>query len=95
MKNTHLDFKPKYSIVCLIYKSNEWLDFAYQQVIKHTDLNEVEFFFVANDANDGVKKHLKENYIPHYCYETQAEQKTEWYINNVYRAYNYGAKKAK
>jgi hypothetical protein len=85
MQNKILNFKPKYSIICLIYKSNEWLDFVYNQVIKHTDFKETEFFFIANNATDEVKDYLKNNYISHYIYDSNEEQKSEWYINNVYR----------
>lgn len=95
MKNKIINFKPKYSVICLIYKSNEWLDFVYNQVIKHTDFQETEFFFIANNATNEVKDYLKNNYIPHYIYDSNEEQKSEWYINNVYRWYNYWAKMAK
>lgn len=95
MKNKILKAKPKYSIICLIYKSNEWLDFVYNQVIKYTDFDDTEFFFIANNATDEVKQYLKENYIPHYIYDSTEEQKEEWYINNVYRWYNYWAQMAK
>jgi len=95
MQNKILNFKPKYSIVCLIYKSNEWLDFVYNQVIKYTDFEDTEFFFIANNATDEVKEYLKNNYIPHYVYDSNEEQKSEWYINNVYRWYNYWAEMAK
>jgi len=95
MQSKTLNFKPKYSIICLIYKSNEWLDFVYNQVIKYTNFTNTEFFFIANDASDDVKNYLKNNYIPHHIFETNKEQKTEWYINNVYRWYNYWVQKAK
>ena len=75
MQNKILDFKPKYSIICLIYKSIEWLDFVYNQVLKHTNLDEVEFFFVANDATDEVLNYLKNNYIPHYKFVTNEQQR--------------------
>lgn len=88
-------FRPKYSIVCLIYKSTQWLQFVYEQVLKYTNLGDTEFFFVANDATDDVRKYLKDNYIPHYIYENSDEHKKEWYINNVYRAWNFAAKKAR
>lgn len=91
MKNN----KPKYSIICLIYKSNEWLDFVYEQVIKYTNFDDTEFFFIANNASDEVKQHLKDNYIPHYNYKSTKQQESEWYINNVYRWYNFWAEKAK
>lgn len=88
-------FKPRVSIVCMIYKSVEWLEFVYQQVLKYTDLKDKEFFFIANDASEDVLKYLEENYIPHYVWNNSEEQKKEWYINNVYRAWNFGAEKAK
>jgi len=88
-------FRPKYSIVCLIYKSVEWLQFVYEQVLRYTDLHDAEFFFVTNDANEAVLKYLHENYIPYYEFSNTPEHKKEWYINNVYRAYNYAAKVSK
>lgn len=87
--------RPTISIVCLIYQSTAWLEFVYNQVLKYTDLSDKEFFFIANDATPEVKKYLHDNYIPHYIFDNTEEHKKEWYINNVYRAYNYGAKMAK
>lgn len=49
----------KVSIACLIYKSTRWLDFVYDQVKKHTNLEDNEFYFVANDACEEVLTHLK------------------------------------
>lgn len=88
-------FRPKYSIACLIYKSTGWLQFVYKQVMKYTDMKDTEFFFVANDADESVLKYLRNNYIPHYEFKNTPEHKKEWYINNVYRAYNYAAKVAR
>jgi len=88
-------FRPKFSLICLVYKSVEWLDFVYEQVFKYTDMTDKELFFVANDANTSVLSHLKDHYIPHYVYQNTPEQQTEWFINNVYRAYNYGTSKAR
>lgn len=87
--------RPSISIVCLIYQSTAWLQFVYDQVLKHTDLSDKEFFFVANDATPEVKSYLRDNYIPHYIFDNTEEHRKEWYINNVYRAYNHGAEKAK
>lgn len=86
---------PKVSIACLIYKSTRWLDFVYEQVKKYTNLEENEFYFVANDACDAVLTHLKNNNIPHYIHNNTEEQKKEWYINNVYRAWNTAGRMAK
>ncbi|SHI79198.1 glycosyltransferase [Desulfosporosinus lacus] len=87
-------FRPRFSIVCLVYKSVEWLKFAYEQVYKYTDMTDKEFFFVANDANPTVLSYLSENYIPHYIFTNTSQQQQEWYVNNVYRAYNFAASKA-
>lgn len=87
-------FKPRFSIICLIYKSVEWLKFIYEQVFKYTNMSDKEFFFVANDANEDVLNYLHDHYIPHYILENTSEQKAQWYVNNVYRAYNFGASKA-
>lgn len=38
----------KVSVACLIYKSVRWLKFVYEQVKKYTNLNENEFYFVAD-----------------------------------------------
>lgn len=86
---------PKVSIVCLIYKSTDWLQFLYDQIVKHTDLTDNEFYFVANDACPEVLEYLKDHNIPHYIHNNTEDQKKEWYINNVYRAYNAGGKIAK
>lgn len=87
----------KISYVCLIYKSVKWLKFVYEQFHKYTKLNEGdEFYFVANDACPEVLDYLKDNpEIKHYIHENTEEQRKEWYINNVYRAWNTAAKKAK
>lgn len=85
----------KISIACLIYKSTRWLDFVYEQVQKYTDLNDNEFYFVANDASEMVLNHLKDKNIPHYIHNNTEEQRKEWYINNVYRAWNTAGKMAK
>ncbi len=87
-------FKPHFSIICLIYKSVDWLKFIYSQVCKYTDMRDKEFFFVANDATPEVLEYLRNNDIPHYEFNNTAEQQAEWYVNNVYRAYNFAATKA-
>ena len=86
----------KISYVCLIYKSTKWLKFVYEQFHKHTKLNDGdEFYFVANDAYPEVLDYLTKNpHIKHYIHNNTEEQKKEWYINNVYRAWNTAAKKA-
>lgn len=86
--------RPRYSIVCLIYKSVEWLKFVNEQVLKYTDLSDREFIFIANDPTPEVEKYLKNKHLPHYVYHAPDKHKDDWYINNVYRAWNYGAQMA-
>jgi len=88
-------FKPHFSIICLIYKSIGWLKFVYEQVLKYTDMSDKEFFFIANDATEEVLTYLRDNEIPHCEFNNTSEQQTEWYVNNVYRAYNFAAAKAR
>lgn len=86
----------KVSYVCLIYKSVKWLQFVYDQFHQYTKLKDGdEFYFVANDACKSVLEYLIDHSIPHYIHNNTDEQRQEWYINNVYRAWNVGIKKAK
>lgn len=88
-------FKPQFSIVCLIYRSVKWLKFVHEQILRYTNMDDIEFFFVANDATDEVLTYLRDNKISHYVFNNTPEQRAEWYVNNVYRAYNYAASKAR
>lgn len=85
----------RFSIASLIYKSVSWLEFVYRQAMIFTDLKDNELYFVANDADKAVLNYLKLNRIKHYVHDNTDEQKKEWYINNVYRAWNAAAEKAK
>jgi hypothetical protein len=69
---------------------------VYEQFHKYTKLNDGdEFYFVANDAYPEVLDYLKKNtHIKYYVHNNTEDQKKEWYINNVYRAWNTAAKKA-
>jgi len=85
----------KISYCCLIYKSTKWLQFVYDQFMKHTVMKDGdEFFFVANDACDDVLQYLQHNNIKHYIHQNTDKQRDEWYINNVYRAFNECTKRA-
>lgn len=82
--------KAKVTLVSLIYKDLEWLEFQYSQLLKlQTDLpmGQVEILFIANDATPEVLGFLRENLIPHRAVSTKAYE-GEWFINSVYRAYN-------
>ena len=76
----------KVSVVCLIYKSTGYIDFVWDSFQKYT--TNADFLFVTNDATDKIKNYLKENKLPHLIFEN--EDKNEYYLKRVYRAWNYG-----
>lgn len=56
------------TIVCLIFKSVVWLEFAYGEALRlqrEFKRGEVEILFVANDATQEVADFLVQNRIPH------------------------------
>jgi len=82
------------SIACLIYKNIKYLEFVKNMVETYTPNSKYcEFFFVANDPTDEVVKYLQDNEIPHYIYRNKDHK--EYYINRVYRAWNFAVEKAK
>ena len=88
---------PLITLISLIYAGVDWLEFQYGELLKlqrELGSDVVEILFVANDASGEVIEFLTRNFIPYVC----APGKThvdEWYINSVYRAYNYGVQCAK
>lgn len=80
----------KVTVVCLIYKSIEYAKFVLDSFNRHTSGagKNVEFLFVANDPTDKLLDYLKEQKIPHLLFRN--EDPNEYYINRVYRAWNYG-----
>ena len=74
------------SVICLIYKSTKYADFVWNSFNKYT--KDANFLFIANDATNKVKSYLKENNLPHLIFENS--DKNEYYLNRVYRAWNYG-----
>ena len=84
---------PYVTIVCLIYSGVDWLEFQYSELLtlkRELGPGEVEILFVANEANEDVLGFLKGNNIPFVIAPGRVNAK-EWYINSVYRAYNFGA----
>lgn len=91
-KERSSESQPQVTIVTLIYKSCEWLEFIYGEMLRMRDSmgpNVVELLVVANDAEPEVLLFLEENLIPHIKVKTRLSP-DEWYINSVYRAYNAG-----
>ena len=84
--------KPSVTIVCLVYKGVDWLEMQYAEILNllsEFPAGHVDYLFVANDATDEVLAFLSENDIKHVSFKGKASA-DEWYINSVYRAYNFG-----
>lgn len=84
---------PLITVICPIFRSLEWLEFAYGEALKlrrEFRRGEVEILFVANDASSEILSFLHRNFIP-FIRATGKREPDEWYINSVYRAYNEGA----
>ena len=90
------------SIFSLIYRSTKYIDSLYDSLLRFTPMletGEAEFFFVANDATENVKRHLKERGIPHVVWTNDVVPLGEMqargyahpeYMRRVYRGYNFG-----
>ena len=89
--------KPIITLISLIYAGVDWLEFQYSELLKlqaEFASGDVEILFVANDASDEVMNFLIQNDIP-YVVAPGRSHANEWYINSVYRAYNFGVQNAK
>jgi len=89
--------QPVVTLVSLIYSGIDWLEFQYRELLKLKNEfgpGEVEILFIANDANQDVVNFLKMNLIP-FKVAPGKKYKDEWYINSVYRAYNFGVQESK
>lgn len=89
--------KPIITLISLIYAGVDWLEFQYSELLKlqaEFANGDVEILFVANDASDEVINFLIQNDIP-YVVAPGRSHANEWYINSVYRAYNFGVQHAK
>jgi hypothetical protein len=89
--------KPAVTLISLIYAGVDWLEFQYSELLQLKNEfgpGEVEILFIANDASESVINFLNSNLIP-YKVAPGRKSPSEWYINSVYRAYNFGVKEAK
>lgn len=89
--------KTKITLISLIYSGVDWLEFQYGELLKlasELPPGEVEILFVANDASPAVIDYLDSNGIP-YIISPGRSYESEWYINSVYRSYNFGVTHAK
>ena len=89
--------RPTVTLISLIYAGVDWLEFQYGELLKLQNEfgePEVEILFVANDASPHVLEFLTVNCIPFVVAPGKLNPQ-EWYINSVYRAYNFGVSQAK
>jgi len=89
--------KPTVTLISLIYAGVDWLEFQYSELLQLKNEfgpGEVEILFIANDASESVINFLNSNLIPYKSAPGRKSQ-SEWYINSVYRAYNFGVEEAK
>ncbi|MGI0011887.1 MAG: glycosyltransferase family 2 protein [Nitrososphaera sp.] len=84
----------KITVVCLIYRSIGYANFVLESFRTHTRGagKNVEFLFVANDPTDELLNYLQGNKIQHLSFRNK--DPNEYYINRVYRAWNYGGSSA-
>lgn len=88
------------TIVALIYNNKHFADFTVNSLERYTPKlhnGEAEFLFVANNATDDVKAHLKEKNYRHFIYDHELFTEEELaekgfcyprYIHGVYKAWN-------
>jgi hypothetical protein len=83
--------KKNVEVISLIYKSIQYLHFIYEQLISplcKVGGWDVGVRIIANDATPEVISELKSLDINYTIYN--APQPNEFYLNRVYRAYNFG-----
>lgn len=89
--------KPLISFIFLIYSGVDWLEFQLSEsltIFNNLHPNDYEILIIANDANSDVIEFLEENSLDYFKAPGKKDF-NEWYINSVYRAYNFGANIAK
>jgi hypothetical protein len=96
------------SIFCLIYRSTQYMDFMYRQVMEFTpSVREdwgTEFFFVLNDPTPEVERHARDMNYPFTVVNNVMHTNEELfakgigcpeYMNRVYAGYNMGIQLSK
>ncbi len=78
------------SVIGMIYKSVEFLDFICHQFDVYCTSNtyKVNHFIIANDASPKILHTIKKRSIPHLIYNDS--KPNDYYLDRVYRAWNYG-----
>jgi hypothetical protein len=79
-------------LISLIYKSVDYLKMIHKELIsKKNDVPgwSINYRIVANDANESVLNYLRDHKINHSVYRDSKPE--DFYLNRVYRCWNYGA----
>jgi hypothetical protein len=79
---------PRPKIVCLVYRSVAYLEFINKQLAEQG----VPYLIIANDATPEVMRRLQAGDIPYLEYHDPKPD--SYYMNRVYRAYNFGGMEA-
>jgi hypothetical protein len=85
----------KVVVVGMIYKSPSYLDFMMQGIRKYaltSSTFSVNYLVIANDPIDGVRSKLVDDGIKFIEYNDS--NPNNYYLNRVYRAWNFGGMKA-
>ena len=83
-------------IIGMIYKSPKYLDFMINKVISNSwsDNYNVSLRIIANDPSQNLSDYIKSHQIPYI--DTYIDpHPNEYYLNRVYRAWNYGGNTSK
>ena len=78
-------------VIAMVYKSVDYTKMILDQLVKLKGNNEYEVSYriIANDANENVLEYLKNSKAQFSIYKDNNPQ--DFYLNRVYRAWNYGA----
>lgn len=82
------------TLIGMIYKSVKYLDFMWSQMQRYCQSSKykIQYLVIANDATDSILKRLAEKKIPYLVYK---DEKHDYYLNRVYRAWNFGGMSVK
>lgn len=94
-KDKKMVFKQSVTIIGMIYKDSEYLDFMMDGITRYgyADGYDVGYSIIANDATESIMNKIRNQNINHIEYHDA--NPNDYYLNRVYRAWNYGAVKAK
>jgi hypothetical protein len=83
--------KPTVTIVGMIYKSTQYLDFMMDGIRKYclgSEEYDVDYLIIGNQPVEKVRRKLVADNIKHLIYNDPNPD--DFYLNRVYRAWNYG-----